>query len=117
MVLMQEREPRAFKSDRAFWVQTSRRFRGLGTRHAVKYLGKGGRVHRVYRDPNQQAAVTLGRWLVEAVGVLGINIHRAATAELDAQAQALAAVHAASKMSPREQHQTTRRAIVAAEVK
>lgn len=95
MVLMQEQDARAFRSDRAFWMQVSRRVRGLASRHAVKYLGRDGRTHRVYRDANPLAAVTLGRWLCEAVGLLGIGAARAAEAERKRLNEARVAVYAA----------------------
>ena len=91
MVWMQAHEARAFRSDRAFWVQVARRFRGLGTRHVSQYMGRDARTHRVYRDPNPTAAVTLGRWLVETVGLLGQGAHREMVAASARIAEARAA--------------------------
>ena len=102
MVLMQEHDARAFRSDRAFWVQVSRRVRGLATRYAVKYAGRDGRTHRVYRDANPLAAVTLGRWLCESVGLLGTGAHRTAEAEQRRLTAARAAVWAAADALQRE---------------
>jgi hypothetical protein len=74
MVMMQELAPRAFRSDRAFWVQLARRVRALTDRHiGERWDNARGRVRRCYRELSPRAAVILGRRLAETLGVGGIH--------------------------------------------
>jgi len=97
MVWMQEQQASIFRSDRAFWMQVARRFRGLGTRHVSSYVGRDMRTHRVYRDPNPASGELLGRRLVESIGLLGSGAHRAWMAERERIAKARASAYAAMR--------------------
>jgi hypothetical protein len=75
MVAMWELEPRAFRSDDAFWLQLSRRVRSLTDLHiGERWDFKRNRVRRCYREMNPKAAVQVGRWLAEALGAGGQHI-------------------------------------------
>lgn len=77
MVTMWELEPRAFTSDDAFWVQLSRRVRGLtDLNFGERYVHSIGSVKRSYRELAPKASIILGRWLSEALGIGGLHIAR-----------------------------------------
>ena len=82
MVAMQELDPRQFRSDRAFWVQLARRVRALTDLHiGERWDNVRGRVRRCYRELTPRAALILGRWLAETLGVGGQHIARLHLAE------------------------------------
>ena len=77
MVMMRELNPRLFRSDRAFWVQLSRRVRGLtDLNFGERYVHATGKVKRCYRELSPKAGLVLGRWLAEALGVGGLHLAR-----------------------------------------
>lgn len=77
MVLMRELEPRSFVSDGAFWVQVARRVRGLtDLNYGERYIHSTGKVRRCYRELSPRAAIMLGRWLAETLGIGGLHIAR-----------------------------------------
>lgn len=91
VAVMQEAEPRAFKSDRAFWCQAARRFRGLSDLHVGSYWNhQQGRVKRVYRDPKPRAAEALGHMLMQSLGPVGHRIMASVNAEHERRANAMA---------------------------
>lgn len=86
MIVMQEFEPRAFRSDDAFWMQLARRVRGLSDLHfGESWDNKRQRVRRLYREMSPKAAVIMGRWLAETLGVGGQHIARVELAEQDSK--------------------------------
>jgi hypothetical protein len=88
MVVMQEFEPRAFRSDDAFWQQLARRVRSLSDLHiGERWDFKRNRVRRVYREMNPQAAVCLGHWLAEMLGAGGQHIARVERAAREKKAK------------------------------
>ncbi|HEY7552925.1 MAG TPA: hypothetical protein VH913_25810 [Hyphomicrobiaceae bacterium] len=94
MVMMQELDPRALRSDRAFWVQLARRVRALTDLHiGERWDNIRGRVRRCYRELNPRAAVVLGRWLAETLGVGGLHIARLHLAERQKQAEERQQLH------------------------
>lgn len=77
MVLMRELDPRSFVSDQAFWVQMARRVRGLtDLNYGERYIHSTGEVKRCYRELSPRAAIVLGRWLAETLGIGGLHIAR-----------------------------------------
>jgi hypothetical protein len=77
MVVMQEFEPRRFRSDRAFWIQLSRRVRALtDVNYGERYIHATGRVKRVYREMTPDAMRMLGQWLAQLLGIGGQHIAR-----------------------------------------
>ncbi len=104
MCVMQEYEPRTFKTDAAFWCQVARRFRGLSDVHVGSYWDNTqGRVKRVYRDPKPQAGIALGRMLVRSLGPVG---HRIILTEQAARQRVADARHALAKALDGEARQT-----------
>jgi hypothetical protein len=96
MVILWEREPHVFKSDRAYWVQIARRVRGLTERHCGTYWNEGQkRTVRVYRDGKATAMELLGRMLVESLGAIGLRIGQLEAAEGQLQENARRSVEAA----------------------
>lgn len=84
MYLMQEEEPRRFKSDRAFDFQLVRRVRGLADINAGQYWDqKQQRTKRVYRDLPPTVTVTIAEYLKTAFGVAGLYVARLEQQEAD----------------------------------
>ncbi len=103
MIVMQEREPRRFKSDRASRVQLARRVRGLSDLFSGSYWNhRDNRVHLVYRDPDPRAAEALGQMLMEALGVAGAKINAADLADLERLPEAKKAFYVALAASREE---------------
>jgi hypothetical protein len=97
MVIMWEREPRFFKSDRAAWIQIARRFRNLSDVACVTYHdAASGKTKRVYRNFPKLAGEALGQMLMEGLGAFGLHIHRSNEHEMqrvmDARAKATVAL-------------------------
>jgi hypothetical protein len=77
MVMMRELAPHAFRSDRSFWMQVARRVRGLtDVNFGERYVHETGKVKRCYRELSPRAALILGRWLAETLGVGGLHLAR-----------------------------------------
>jgi len=94
VVILREREPRAFKSDKAAFMQTARRFRSLSRETKRRYVGRrDGRVKTVTRDLHSQSATALGRMLHEALGVIGVKIMQAVDAEHNQRGETRAAAY------------------------
>ena len=78
MALLRERDPRRFQDDAAFMVQCCRRFAGLTDRWAGQYWSeKTGSMHKVYHDVPRRTALLLGRYLMVAIGCIGIYMAKA----------------------------------------
>jgi hypothetical protein len=101
MYLMQDAEPRRFKSDQAFWTQLVRRVRGLAEVNAGTYWDQeSGKVKRVYRDTPPRVTAVMKGWLVEAFGGAGLHLAQlerrddeARRGDREAMRQALAALN------------------------
>lgn len=94
LFLMQEEQPRRFRSDRAFLFQLARRVRGLTDLNAGEYWdNKAGRTKRVYRDISPRTLEALGRRLSNVFGVAGLHIARLEQREAQERANAAAALH------------------------
>jgi hypothetical protein len=98
LYLMQDQEPRRFRSDAAFRAQLVRRVRALTERNVGVYWNEtDGRNKRVYRDLPPRASAVMGQWLAEAFGSAGLKVAllernetEATTAERRTVADALA---------------------------
>jgi hypothetical protein len=88
MVMMQEFEPRRFRSDRAFWIQLARRLRALTDMNfGERYNHQTRKVRRCYREFSPRAAEVLGRWLAQTLGTAGLHLARLEQAEHDKKAK------------------------------
>jgi hypothetical protein len=86
MFLLLEHEPKAFKSDQSFRVQLSRRVRALSSRNVGTWSGSpGAKPKRTLMDPSPKTAQTLGLWLSEFLGPLGLHLARLERRELAEQ--------------------------------
>ena len=75
--VMQELDPRRFRSDPGFRFQLVRRVRALADVSAgQRYDHRSGKVRRVYRDLTPRAVATIGRWLADMIGGVGIQLAR-----------------------------------------
>jgi len=75
--IMQEMEPRRFRSDTAFRFQLVRRVRALADVNAgLSYDNKSNKVRRVYRELSPRAIAVIGQWIAEALGGAGIHLAR-----------------------------------------
>ncbi len=96
MVVMLEFEPRVFRSDDAFWLQLSRRVRSLTDLHfGESWDNQRQRVRRHYREVSPKAAITMGRWLAETLGIGGKHIARVELAEQSHKASEREGLHEA----------------------
>jgi hypothetical protein len=94
MVMMQELEPRRFRSDRAFWIQLARRVRGLtDLNYGEGWDNTRGRVRRSYREFTPRAAQVLGHWLAVALGVGGQHLVRLERADREKKAKERQELH------------------------
>jgi hypothetical protein len=77
LYLMQDEQPRRFRTDRGFSFQLVRRIRGLTAINAGAYWDqKANRPKRVYRDLPPRVVETLAGWLTEAFGAAGVMLAR-----------------------------------------
>jgi hypothetical protein len=75
MWMLAKCEPRAFRSDRAVWIQTARRFRNLSDVSVEKHWNaKEGRLKRTYRNFPPHAGESLGKMLLTGIGVIGAHV-------------------------------------------
>lgn len=75
--VMQELDPRRFRSDPGFRFQLVRRVRALADVYAgQRYDHKSNKVRRVYREMTPRAVATIGQWLAEMIGGAGIQLAR-----------------------------------------
>lgn len=96
VVLMQETEPRRFRSDVAFWMQLTRLVRSLtDINYGERYIHTTGKVKRCYRELSPRASVIMGRWLSETLGLAGLHIARLVQADADKKAKERQDLHKA----------------------
>lgn len=77
LFLMQEEQPRRFKSDAAFDAQLARRARALTDTNAGTYWDdKAKRVKRVYRDVAPRTLAVIAEHIKAAFGVAGLYVAR-----------------------------------------
>lgn len=96
MYLMQDQEPRRFRSDAAFQVQLVRRVMRLSEVSADEWPDRStGRIRRTYRDFAPGAANVIGRWLAEAIGLAGLHVAKLELADAEKARQDKAEFHKA----------------------
>jgi hypothetical protein len=84
LFIMQELQPRRFKSDRAFRTQLVRRVRGLTDLNAGSWFDhRSGKTKRAYKELTPRAASVLGQWLAHAFG--GVGLHLAGLEQTEAE--------------------------------
>ena len=75
--VMQELDPRRFRSDPGFRFQLVRRVRALADVNAgQRWDHKADKVRRVYRELTPRAVATIGQWLADALGGAGVQLGR-----------------------------------------
>lgn len=75
--LLQDHDPRRFRSDDAFRAQLVRRLRGLSEGNIAEWTGSSdGRPKRAQRDIPPKSAAIIGQWIAEAVGGVGVHLAR-----------------------------------------
>jgi hypothetical protein len=75
MYVMQQRQPRLFRSDTAFSTQLVRRVRGLSDVNVGEwYDSKAQRTRRVYRELPPRVVQVLAPWVASVAGLVGIRI-------------------------------------------
>jgi hypothetical protein len=90
--VMQDQEPRRFKSDQAFRTQLVRRVRGLTRLNADAWTdAKTGKRKLVYRDLSQRTVSIMGGWIAEALGPAGIMFARLERKDHEKEQEALIA--------------------------
>ncbi|KMO44876.1 hypothetical protein VQ03_00815 [Methylobacterium tarhaniae] len=73
--LLQEQQPRRFRSDKAFRFQLVRRLRGLTDLNAGSwYNHKTGKTHRAYRELTPRAVTAFAQWIIEALGGVALYL-------------------------------------------
>jgi hypothetical protein len=94
MYVMQDQEPRRFKSEAAFRAQLVRRVRGLTALNADIWTDpQTGRKKRVYRDLAPKTVALIGQWLAEALGVAGLHFATLERRDHERAQQELQAFH------------------------
>ena len=77
MYLLQEEQPRRFKSDDAFEFQLARRVRGLVDMNAGVYWDQDKqRIKKVYRDVPPKVTLVVAEYLKAAFGVAALHVAR-----------------------------------------
>ncbi|MGH1574139.1 hypothetical protein ACRAWG_30260 [Methylobacterium sp. P31] len=75
LLLLEDDQPRRFRSDRAFRMQLARRLRGLTDLNVgTWYNHRTDKVHRAYRELTPRASLTLASWVLEALGAVGATL-------------------------------------------
>lgn len=86
LYLQQDADPRRFRSDDAFRRQLVRRVRGLAEGNARRWGDPAtGRTKRAYDELPPRAAASMGRWLVEAFGGIGLHLARLEARDREAE--------------------------------
>lgn len=94
--LMQDQEPRRFRSDDAFRVQLVRRVMRLSEVSADSWQDqRTGRIRRAYRDFTPRAASIIAGWLAEALGSAGLHLAKLERRDADKAQQERAEFHTA----------------------
>lgn len=95
MVVVQDVDPRRFRSDQAFRTQVVRRVRGLTEANAIVSTDAvSGKARTTYSDLAPRATAVLGAWLIEAFGLAGTHIARKEREAREARQSAALALHA-----------------------
>lgn len=96
MYLMQDQEPRRFRSDAAFHTQLVRRVMRLSEVSAGEWPDPNtGRIRRTYRDFAPGAASVIGQWMADALGLAGLHVAKLERADTESARQSKADFHKA----------------------
>ncbi|WP_336488236.1 hypothetical protein [Methylobacterium nigriterrae] len=88
MFLLEDHQPRRFRSDASFRSQLVRRLRGLSEVNAGVWLNPAtGRSKRAYRELAPRAVMIIAAWIIEAFGGLGIHLAKLEQEERTARQQ------------------------------
>lgn len=88
MFILQDYQPRRFRSDQAFRFQLVRRVRGLTELNAGSwYNHRTGKTHKAYRELPPRAVVVFGRWVADALGGVGLHLARLERQQEEARQQ------------------------------
>jgi hypothetical protein len=88
LFLLQDQQPRRFRSDQAFRFQLVRRLRGLTALNAGSWFNhKTGRTHRAYCELTPRAVVTIAKWVTEALGGVALYLAKMEREEAEARQQ------------------------------
>lgn len=75
MFLLEDQQPRRFRSDASFRSQLVRRLRGLSEVNAgVWFSPATGKTKRAYRDLAPRAVMIMAAWVIEALGGVGRHL-------------------------------------------
>jgi hypothetical protein len=86
--LLEDHQPRRFRSDRAFRFQLVRRLRGLTDVNAGSWFNhRTGKTHRAYRDLTPRAVLTIAGWVIEALGGVALYLAKLERQEEEARLQ------------------------------
>jgi hypothetical protein len=95
LFMMQELQPRRFKTDRAFRTQLVRRVRGLTDLNAGSWFdNQTSKTKRAYKELTPRAAMVFGQWLAGAFGGVGLHLAKLEQAEYDKKQREQRALHA-----------------------
>jgi hypothetical protein len=95
LFMMNELEPRRFKTDRAFRTQLVRRVRGLTDLNAGSwYDHHTGKTKRAYKELTPRASMVMGQWLADAFGGVGLHLAKLEQSEADKKQKEQQAIHA-----------------------
>ncbi|KAA0124287.1 hypothetical protein CIW48_08135 [Methylobacterium sp. P1-11] len=86
LFLLEDHQPRRFRSDASFRMQLARRLRGLTHLNAgTWYNHRTGKVQRAYRELTPRAALTFASWVIDALGAVGAALVRMEREEQEAK--------------------------------
>jgi hypothetical protein len=92
--MMNELEPRRFRSDKAFRTQLVRRVRGLTDLDVGSWFDhQTGKTRRAYKELTPRAAMVMGQWLAQAFGGAGLHLARLEQTEADKKQSEQRAMH------------------------
>jgi hypothetical protein len=96
LFIMQELQPRRFRSDRSFRTQLVRRARGLSDLNAGSWFdNQTGTTKRAYKELTPRAAMVLSHWLADAFGAVGLHLAKLEQTEADKKQEEQRAIHEA----------------------
>ncbi|ACA20669.1 hypothetical protein M446_6406 [Methylobacterium sp. 4-46] len=96
MFLLEDHQPRRFRSDGAFRFQLVRRLRGLTETNAGTWVDPStGRTKRAYHELSPRAAEVFARWVMKALGGVGAYLAKLERDEEDERQRRVNDMHEA----------------------
>jgi len=96
LYLMQDDQPRRFRSDDAFRFQLARRLRSLTECNCGFWHDhRTGQMKRAYHDIPPKAVALFSQWVGQSIGVIGIHLAKLERDEEEARRQNINAMHEA----------------------